>query len=134
MFWITGWAIALRESLPHAAEFAVDQSYHDFLYNTSNPDQLWTKMQTQVKCCGVYGVIDYRKNKRDIPLSCCSRSDDPHEGFCKHVFQRGCLEALSDETKQGLMYCALTAVGCAILQVRIKVNLKNEQTKRGKFL
>lgn len=113
----------MRESLPHTAEFSVSDSFHGYVRDQSDRDHLWNKLQTEAKCCGIYGVVDYRRvsvgnTAPAIPWACCSRSEDPHEPFCKNVFQRGCLQALSDDTRQSLLICALTAVGCAILQVR----------------
>lgn len=117
----------MRESLPTAAEYTVSNSFHDYFRNQSDTNHIWNKLQTEMKCCGIYGVMDYRhalmrSAAPAIPWACCSQSEDPHEPFCKHVFQRGCLEALSHDTRKSLLVCALTAIGCAVLQVIIIIS------------
>lgn len=136
-FWICGWAVSMRESLPGAAEHHIGNSFHDYFRNQTDTNHIWNKLQTDMKCCGIFGVMDYRhassrSAQAAIPWACCSQSEDPHEPFCKHVFQRGCLQALSQDTRKYLLVCALTAVGCAVLQVcvhfkcRFHTSLKTE--------
>ncbi|XP_063701217.1 tetraspanin-9 [Culicoides brevitarsis] len=120
-FWICGYAVSVRESLPSAAEYQISNSFHEYFRNQSDTNHIWNRLQTDMKCCGIFGVMDYRHasqraSQPAIPWACCSQSEDPHEPFCKHVFQRGCLQALSEDNRKGLLICALTAIACAVLQ------------------
>lgn len=121
-FWICGWAVSMRESLPTAAEYHVSNSFHDYFRNQTDTNHIWNKLQTEMKCCGIFGVQDYRhasarSTQPAVPFACCSQSEDPHEPFCHRIFQQGCLQALSLDTKKALLWCALTSIACAILQV-----------------
>jgi len=113
-FIIIGWTISMRESLPNTAEFTVNNAFNSFLRDQSK--ELWDRIQSEVQCCGVYGVIDYRRAANPIPHTCCSTGDDPKDPYCKHVYQRGCLEALSSDTRQNLLICGLVALTSAIIQ------------------
>lgn len=123
--WIVGWTISMRETLPNSSEYEISNSFHLYFQNQTKVDHIWNKLQANMKCCGIYGVMDYRHassktSAPTIPWACCTQSENPHESFCKQVFQRGCLQALTEDTKKKLMLCSCTSFITAMLQVNFQ--------------
>lgn len=115
---ITIWSLTTRKDINGTAVAPVEESFADFLSdsNTLNDhSHLWNRLQSEMQCCGVHGITDYIKTS--IPWSCCRRPEDPSDPRCLASYQRGCLFALTDETRQRLLYVSVAALIFALVQV-----------------
>ncbi|GAB0096260.1 Tetraspanin [Sergentomyia squamirostris] len=115
---ITGWSLAMRKDTHGSAIVPVENSFQDFLSDAKSLNDhghLWNRLQSEAQCCGVHGITDYIRTS--IPWSCCRRPDDPSDPRCVSSYQRGCLLALTDETRQRLLFVSVLALIFALCQV-----------------
>lgn len=121
-FIICGWGLAMRETLPTSAELYVDHSFNEFAHFHSNANQThtWNRIQYELKCCGVHGSTDYAsRGLKSIPLSCFSRPENPEDHSYAKFYTRGCLQVLSNNSRELLLYTAVAAIVLAFAQVSI---------------
>lgn len=107
----------MRDTLPMSAELSVQNSFDEFLHSPvkSNQTHAWNRIQYELKCCAVHGSTDYRRES--IPFSCRFRSQNPEEHSGDKLYSRGCLDVLSSNSRELLLYTAFAAVGFALIQV-----------------
>lgn len=124
-FFICGYSLAMRETLPMSAELSVQNSFDEFSHShvITNQNHAWNRIQYELKCCGLHGSADYRRQA--IPFSCRFRSENPEEHSGDKLFSRGCLDVVSSNLRELLLYTALVTVVCAVIQVNLK--LKNRE-------
>ncbi|XP_011184556.1 leukocyte surface antigen CD53 [Zeugodacus cucurbitae] len=117
-FFICGWSLAMRESLPTSVEIFIDDSFVEFLdkFSRTKVDNLhlWNRMQSQLQCCGVDGPLDYRR--LSLPWSCCSRPEHAYESACDTHYKRGCLSVVSEQIRNRLLLTSLGSATIAVVQ------------------
>lgn len=118
-FALSAWSLALREKLPGAAKFPMDQSYAEFKDQMTDHTHIWHKMQYELQCCGVYELSDYFRipgSHAGVPWSCCTIPTEPEHSSCKSFYQRGCMHILSDTIRERLFYVSIVLICAAIVQ------------------
>uniref|UniRef100_A0A1L8DK50 Putative tetraspanin family n=1 Tax=Nyssomyia neivai TaxID=330878 RepID=A0A1L8DK50_9DIPT len=112
------WSLTIRKEMQGSAITPVENSFNDFLADTATINDhthLWNRLQSEMQCCGVHGITDYIRTS--IPWSCCRRPDNPSDPRCVSSYQRGCLFALTEETRQRLIYISVASLIFALVQI-----------------
>ncbi|XP_055686884.1 leukocyte surface antigen CD53 [Lutzomyia longipalpis] len=114
------WSLTIRKDIQGSAIYPVESSFSEFIADDTSTaindhTHLWNRLQSEMQCCGVHGITDYIRIS--IPWSCCRRPENPSDPRCVSSYQRGCLFALIEETKQRLIYISVAALIFALVQV-----------------
>lgn len=71
-------------------------------------------LYVQMHCCGANGILDFIDVS--IPWSCYNRPTNVAVGPPKVLYERGCLNALEEESKQRLIYIVVATVSSSFIQ------------------
>ncbi|XP_023310182.1 CD63 antigen-like [Anoplophora glabripennis] len=92
-------------------------------YSENNTEiaEIWDKVQTEFKCCGIYNSTDWTDvGNKEIPMSCCKIPPATMNSFqCNttNAYHTGCLQEFGDFIRDHVTTIGGVGIGLAAIQL-----------------
>jgi len=109
------WSMVLWSKVADQSARLMSSSFQGFVKDNYDKNQ-WTRLQTELQCCGINNVSDYStigSPSGSIPISCCNTSTTA----CLSMYAQGCKAPLIKYVKTLMLDIALIGFGSGLFQV-----------------